>query len=211
MDVNKESQGDSSVVEYSSCLSHVEDGPDDNYQHSGSSAIDCCDEAADDHCEEEATGLVAVRPRDHGVNHNDDDGSEPFMMIEYPNPHRRAAAASVFRKTLFSDRSNLTFRGIVFIERGFPIQLLKFTLYTYAGIWILFYWVRWMVSSVYIYKQKHSVDCMVLNSITHTHARTKKHQFFDFYVGLVSPPRFFSNGNTMHPFVWQMFGVTKEI
>jgi hypothetical protein len=142
----KENKGDSSVVEYSSCLSHVEDG-DDFYRRSRSgSAVDCGDDEDNDHCDEEATGLVVVhRPQNHSFNHNsnddDEDGSEPFV-IEYPDHRQRRS--SVFRKTLFSDRS-LTFRGIVLIEHGFPIKLLKFTLYTYAGIWTMFYWVRWMV------------------------------------------------------------------
>jgi hypothetical protein len=57
---------------------------------------------------------------------------------------------SLWNQTFFPDDC-FTWRGIVWAEGEFAIKLLKFTAFTFGGIVLVFYWVRWMVRTGCLY------------------------------------------------------------
>ena len=123
---------------------------------------------------------VASRVNDENTNHhrtddddNDDDESfvtantNTYMLTVSPTGQSNNAQFtslsdaenavsssrrynSLFRTTFLAD-DTIKVYTIVFAENAFAIKLCKFTIFTFIGIWMMFYFVRFMVRQPYIF------------------------------------------------------------
>jgi hypothetical protein len=115
----------------------------------------------------EPDGLMVDGPTDRG---DDDDGlsfvtansgAVPVIVLSTENDRYQYW----FRRTLFPDDVVKVF-NIIFAEGPFAIKFFKFTIFTFVGIWTMFYFVRFMVrtfctktlASVSVWKKDHKTN-----------------------------------------------------
>ena len=85
------------------------------------------------------TNMITISPTGHS------NGVRFLSLSDTENSSSRLYN-SVFRTTLLPDDTIKAF-NIIFAENDFAIKLCKFTVFTFVSIWMMFYFVRFMVST----------------------------------------------------------------
>jgi hypothetical protein len=112
-------------------------------------ALDDDDDHDDDNDDDDVGSFVTTAQQPDGLwrgtsTASSTSGFLPLNQDSVDHGSSSSSSRSLWNKTFFPDDC-LAWRGIVWAEGEFAIKLLKFTAFTFGGIVLVFYWVRWMV------------------------------------------------------------------
>jgi hypothetical protein len=122
---------------------------DRNDEHSHRHNTDADDvDANDNDDDDESFVTAATNTNINTVSPSGPGNNTPFLSLS-DEDHAASSSSSrlynsIFRTTFVSD-DTIKVYNILFAESAFAIKLCKFTLFTFIGIWMMFYFVRFMV------------------------------------------------------------------
>ena len=121
-----------------------------NDEHSHRHNTDADDDSDDDvnDNDDESFVTAATNTNINTVSPSGPGNNTPFLSLS-DEDHAASSSSSrlynsIFRTTFVSD-DTIKVYNILFAESAFAIKLCKFTLFTFIGIWMMFYFVRFMV------------------------------------------------------------------
>ena len=121
-----------------------------NDEHSHRHNTDADDDSDDDvnDNDDESFVTAATNTNINTVSPSGPGNNTPFLSLS-DEDHAASSSSSrlynsIFRTTFVSD-DTIKVYNILFAENAFAIKLCKFTLFTFIGIWMMFYFVRFMV------------------------------------------------------------------
>lgn len=119
-----------------------------NDEHSHRHNTDADDDDANDNDDDDESFVTAATNTNiNTVSPSVPGNNTPFLSLS-DEDHAASSSSrlynSIFRTTFVSD-DTIKVYNILFAESAFAIKLCKFTLFTFIGIWMMFYFVRFMV------------------------------------------------------------------
>ena len=107
------------------------------------------DDDANDNDDDESFVTAATNTNINTVSPSGPGNNTPFLSLSDEDHAASSSSSSrlynsIFRTTFVSD-DTIKVYNILFAENAFAIKLCKFTLFTFIGIWMMFYFVRFMV------------------------------------------------------------------
>ena len=123
-----------------------------NDEHSHRHNTDADDDSDDDvnDNDDESFVTAATNTNINTVSPSGPGNNTPFLSLSDEDHAASSSSSSsrlynsIFRTTFVSD-DTIKVYNILFAESAFAIKLCKFTLFTFIGIWMMFYFVRFMV------------------------------------------------------------------
>ena len=122
-----------------------------NDEHSHRHNTDADDDSDDDvnDNDDESFVTAATNTNINTVSPSGPGNNTPFLSLSDEDHAASSSSSSrlynsIFRTTFVSD-DTIKVYNILFAENAFAIKLCKFTLFTFIGIWMMFYFVRFMV------------------------------------------------------------------
>ena len=117
--------------------------------HNTDADDDDVDDANDNDDDDESFVTAATNTNINTVSPSVPGNNTPFLSLSDEDHAASSSSSSrlynsIFRTTFVSD-DTIKVYNILFAENAFAIKLCKFTLFTFIGIWMMFYFVRFMV------------------------------------------------------------------